>query len=196
MQLNIALNPLLCRQLINFMARRRVAPAGAPDSLGPRGMGKTAVNLSSKQPEVTTEQLAGCQIKLAPAACPPSLPHDVALPAPAGSGGLPVSGAEALFGPARRASVEAGATAALTGNMGTSGGTVRVRNNVFGSWARQSALASKVRGRRGLQKKEQKEEGQRACGAPRSVPACAAAFHVSPLVQTLCLSTPSFDAPP
>lgn len=57
-----------------------------------------------------------------------------------------MSGAEALFGPTRRASVEAGATAALTGNMSASGGTVRVRSNVFGSWARQSALASKVRG--------------------------------------------------
>ncbi|PRW57272.1 SWI SNF complex [Chlorella sorokiniana] len=63
---------------------------------------------------------------------------------PRGSGGLPMSGAEALFGPTRRASVEAGATAALTGNMGASGGSVRVRSNVFGSWARQSALATKA----------------------------------------------------
>ena len=65
--------------------------------------------------------------------------------------GLAVSGSEALYGPSKRVAVEAGAMAALTGNVG--GPSVRVRGTMFGNWARQPALATKVRrgaaGRRG-----------------------------------------------
>jgi hypothetical protein len=62
----------------------------------------------------------------------------------AGVAGLSSSGVDALFGPPRRAAPEAGAAAALTGTAGGSA-SVRIRSNVFGSWARQPALATKVR---------------------------------------------------
>ena len=62
---------------------------------------------------------------------------------PAGAAGaLGVSGAEALYAPPRRAPVEAGAAAALMGNVGTN--SVRVRGSVFTNWARQPALATKA----------------------------------------------------
>ncbi|EFN54822.1 hypothetical protein CHLNCDRAFT_134832 [Chlorella variabilis] len=56
--------------------------------------------------------------------------------------GLAVSGSEALYGPSKRVAVEAGAMAALTGNVG--GPSVRVRGTMFGNWARQPALATKA----------------------------------------------------
>ncbi|KAL4857267.1 SWI/SNF complex subunit [Chlorella vulgaris] len=61
-----------------------------------------------------------------------------------GVAGMRTSGADALYAPPQRASVEQGAVAALMGSGSSGSGSARVRNTLFGGWARQPALASKA----------------------------------------------------
>lgn len=129
-------------QLINYLARRRPALPDGAGGKGARGVeSNRAAGLCPLQGG--WGPVTACLRSTGGGAMENGWLTDwlgTSLPA-AAAGGLPVSGVEALYAPSRRAPVEAGATATLTGTASTA---VRVRSSVYGTWARQPALATKV----------------------------------------------------